>query len=100
MVKPNIFEVPPPGVGVNTVTLTAPGAAMSEAGMVARNWLVPINAVGLLTPFHGTTDPGTKFDPITVRMNWGPPAVALLGLSEEIPGGGLLMVKVWALEVP
>jgi hypothetical protein len=37
IVKVAALEVPPPGVGLNTVTLTVPPAAMSVAGMAAVN---------------------------------------------------------------
>jgi hypothetical protein len=39
IVKVNALEVPPPGVGLNTVTDADPTAAMSAAVMEAVNWL-------------------------------------------------------------
>lgn len=45
-------EVPPPGLGLNTVTLAAPGTAMSAAGMAACNWVAETNVVGRVLPFH------------------------------------------------
>ena|ERR1700730_5460407 len=49
-------EVPPPGAGLLTVTLTVPAVAMSEAGTEALS-LVPLtNVVVSATPFHCTTD--------------------------------------------
>ena len=58
--------------------------------------------MGRAAPFHSTTDEATKPLPLTVRGNAAPPAVALLGASEEIAGTGLLLliVKVAALDVP
>jgi len=38
MVKVWAEDVPPPGVGLKTMTLVVPGAAMSEAGMAAVSW--------------------------------------------------------------
>jgi hypothetical protein len=45
-------------------------------------------------------EPETKFDPLTVRVKVGPPAVVLLGEIELIAGTGLLMVNVIAFDVP
>jgi hypothetical protein len=37
IVKVRELDVPPPGVGLNTVTWAVPATAMSEAGIVAVN---------------------------------------------------------------
>ena len=50
--------------------------------------------------FQCTFEPETKFDPFTVRVKPGPPAVALLGEIELIAGTGLLMVNVLGADVP
>ena len=47
-----------------------------------------------------TTAPETKLLPFTVSVNAEPPTVAELGERVLIAGTGLLIVKVWALEVP
>ena len=39
-----------------------------------------------LPPFHCTTDPGAKFEPLTVSVKPGPPACAVLGLRLLITG--------------
>ena len=39
MVKVNPPEVPPPGVGLKTVTLAVPAVAISVAGMAAVSWV-------------------------------------------------------------
>jgi hypothetical protein len=39
VVKVRAVEVPPPGVGLNTVTAAVPAAAMSAAVIVAVNWV-------------------------------------------------------------
>ena len=41
-------------------------------------------------PAKFTVEAFTKFDPFTVRVNAGPPAVALVGESVAIDGTGLL----------
>jgi hypothetical protein len=39
IVKVNEFEVPPPGVGLKTVTLEVPEVAISVLGMAALSWV-------------------------------------------------------------
>ena len=39
MVKVNPPEVPPPGVGLKTVTVAVPAVAMSVAGIAAVSWV-------------------------------------------------------------
>jgi hypothetical protein len=39
MVRLRALEVPPPGVGLKTVTGTIPAAAMSAAVIVAISWV-------------------------------------------------------------
>ena len=50
--------------------------------------------------FQCTFEPETKFDPLTVSVKPGPPAVALLGEIELIAGTGLLTVNVLGADVP
>src|SRR5205823_5334410 len=91
---------PPPGGGLNTVTAAVPAVAMSAAGTVAVTFVLSTNVVVRLAPFHFTTLLCTKLVPFTVRVNCGPPAVALLGESDVVVGTGLLTVKLTALDVP
>jgi hypothetical protein len=101
IVRVNALEVPPPGAGVNTVTGTVPATAMSEAGIAAVNLVAETNVVVRSSPFQRTTELVTKLLPLTVSVNAAPPAVRDDGLRLEIVGtGGLLIVKVSALEVP
>lgn len=103
MVKVWAFDVPPPGVGLKTVTLADPADAMSEARMDALSWVEETYVVVRSDPFHRTVDNGTKLFPFTVRVNAAPPAVAEVGERLVVTGAGLvagLMVKVWVLEVP
>ena len=53
-------------------------------------------------PFHRTTELAIKFDPLTVRVNPDPPAIALEGFRLVRAGTGFngFIVKVNALEVP
>ena len=68
--------------------------AMSAAGMLAVNWVPLTKVVVRSTPFQRTTDPATKFAPVTVKLNPAPPAVALPGESCVSVGTALLIVKV------
>ena len=51
-------------------------------------------------PFHCTVAPDTKPLPFTVRVNAGPPAVALFGNSDDSVGaaGGAFTVNVNAFD--
>jgi hypothetical protein len=59
---------------------------MSLAGIWAVTWELFTNAVGRLLPFHRTTEFGTKFEPITVKMKLAPPTVVLVGERLVIVG--------------
>jgi hypothetical protein len=86
---------------VNTVTWAVPAVAMSEAGIAALNRVEETYVVVRLAPFHWTTESVAKPVPLTVSVKAAPPAVRDDGLMLEIAGtGGLLIVKVRALEVP
>jgi hypothetical protein len=78
-VKLRTADVPPPGVGVNTVTGTEPWIARSAAVIVARSWLALTKVVVRLAPFQRTTDVAAKPLPFTVRMKPVLPAAALTG---------------------
>jgi len=88
VVKTTGEEVPPPGVGLTTVTLLLPGIWISVAGTVAVNWFALPNVVVNGEPFHSTTDVGTKFEPETVRMKLGPPMAADAGEIPDSAGTG------------
>ena len=92
--------MPPPGGPFTTVTEAVPAVAMSAAEMEAVSFVLLENVVLRGDPFQSTTEPETKFDPCTVSVKAGPPAVALLGEIELIAGTGLLMVNVIAFDVP
>ena len=91
------MEVPPPGVGLKTVTLAVPAVAMSAARIDAVTWVALTYVVVRFVPFHLTTEPEMKLVPFTVRVKAAPPAVAELGLRLVVVGRGLsgtLIVKV------
>src|SRR2546429_10015921 len=90
MVNVSAPEVPPPGVGENTVTDAVPMVAMSPAVIAACSWVLLTNVVVRALLFHRTTDPLTKFVPFTVRVKAAPPAVGLVGVSEVTVGTRLV----------
>ena len=94
------FDVPPPGAGFTTVMDAAPAVAMSAAGTVAVSCVEETNVVVREVAPQRTVEVETKFVPVTVKVNCGPPAVAQVGLIAVVVGTGLLMVNVTAFEVP
>src|SRR5450432_3200077 len=79
------LEMPPPG-GLTTVTLGVPMAAIQAAETWAVSFAALTYVVGKAAPFHSTTEVPMKLLPLTVSVKAAPPAVALLGDSEEIAG--------------
>jgi hypothetical protein len=76
--------------GFRTDTCAVPGLWMSAAEMAADNCVALTNVVARLLPFHRTVEPATKFEPFTVSVICGPPAVVLEGAIDVIAGTGLL----------
>jgi hypothetical protein len=95
-------DVPPPGVGVNTVTDVVPAVAISAAVIWAVSCVWLTNVVGRLLPFQRTTDVMAKLLPVAVSVNATPPAVVLVGLIELSVGAGFVavMLNVFAADVP
>ena len=94
---------PPPGVGVNTVTGTIPPVAMRLAGTVAVNCVELTNTVAKSWPLQRILELATKFVPVAVKVNAGPPALVELGLMVLSVGAGFcpaVMLKMETLEVP
>lgn len=82
-------EVPPPGVGFVTVTLSTPAVTMSLASIAAESWLELVNVVARGAPFQFTTDVLTNPRPVKESVNAAPPTEAVAGLRLLIPGVGL-----------
>ena len=99
-------EVPPPGVGLKTVTAAVPAFAISAADTAAVSRVPFTKVVVRAVPFHLTVELLMKFVPLSVSVNAEPPAVAELGAILDKPGTGFcggpteLMVKVCVDEVP
>src|SRR5207302_1826184 len=78
--KGKLADVPPPGVGFNTVTCAVPAALISTAVMAACNCVALTYVVVRPAKFQFTIElPLTKPVPFTVRVKAAPPAVALVG---------------------
>lgn len=93
-------ELPPPGVGLKTVTFAVPAEAASAAVMLADNCVLLAKVVVRSLPFQRTTEFATNPVPFTIKVKVLVPAVTALGLRLVIVGAGLLIVKVIALVVP
>src|SRR6267378_1536476 len=91
IVKVWALDVPPPGAGVNTVTVAVPAAARSACGIAAVSSVADPNVVTRFAPFHRTTELPTKLVPVTVSVNPGPPAGAEVGFSPVVVGTGLFV---------
>jgi hypothetical protein len=88
IVKVSALEVPPPGAGLDTVTEAVPAVAMSAAVIEACRLVPDANVVGRALPFHSTVEEEMKFEPVTVTVNAGPPAIVLFGARELTDGAG------------
>ena len=94
------LEVPPPGVGSNTVTWAVPATAVSAAGIAAVNRVAETNVVVRFAPFHCTTKPLKKPLPLTVSVKAAPPAVRAVGVMLEITDVEWLVITKLPLAVP
>src|SRR5215469_8645197 len=79
--KNTVFEAPPPGAGLRTLTAVVAAVATSAASMAAVNCDLLTKVVVRALPFQLTTELGTKPVPLTVSVNGAPPGVVALGLS-------------------
>src|SRR2546426_72256 len=93
-------DVPPPGVGVSTVTGTLAAVAMSAAAIAAVNWVALTKVVVRAAPFQRTVEPLVKPVPLTVSVKAAPPTCALVGDRLETVGTGLLIENVNTPDVP
>jgi hypothetical protein len=89
IVNPNPLVVPPPGVGVETVTTSVPAAATSAAVMAACKLVLETKVVVRALPFQLTVDDDMKFAPVTVSVKPPLPATAEVGFSEPVASDGV-----------
>ena len=70
------------------MTTALPAVVKSLARIVAVSEVGLSNTVARGAPFHCTTDPGTKFDPVTVSIKPGLPAAVEVELRAVAAGVG------------
>jgi hypothetical protein len=89
----------PQELELTTVIEAVPAVAMRDAVTVAVSCVEETNAVASGVPFQFTVEPETKFVPVTVNVNCGPPAAAQVGLSELRVGTAPIVITnvCWAL---
>src|SRR5262245_23373953 len=81
-------ETPPPGAGVNTVTVAEPGTARSLAPIDACNCVALTKVVGRLAPFQRTTELARNLLPLTVSVRAETPDMIDVGDSVVTSGVG------------
>jgi hypothetical protein len=93
MVNVSLADVPPPGLGLETLTHAVPGDAISATGTVTLSCVEESNVTGVrlvLPPLQpacqATVEEAVKFVPVRVSVNWPDPAIALFGLIEVSVG--------------
>ena len=86
MVKVDVFELPPPGAGLVTVTAGVPVEAMLAAGMAAVNCVELTKVVAAANPPKLTIEVATKFIPLIVGTKAAAPGTVQLGEIEVIVG--------------
>jgi len=96
--KNRTFDVPPPGVGFETVTEAVAAVAIFEAGTAAVTCELLTKVVVRGVPFQFTNDPETNPTPFTFSMKLGPPGAVTVGTSGSlIKGTGFPCPSVIAL---
>ena len=88
MAKESEPDVPPPGDGVNTVTLAVPDVATFNSGTTAVSRVEVTNVVDRSEPFQRITEVTSKFEPFMVNTNEPLPAYADDGLIDPNDGDG------------
>lgn len=89
------FEVPPPGVVLNTVIAGVLPTAISISVIAAVSCVAETNVVVRLIPFQRIEEiPLLKFVPFTVSVNPAPRAVTEVGLILMVVGTGLFTVTL------
>ena len=89
IVKLAVPDVPPPGVGLKTVTCAVPALVKSVAGICAVNCVALTKVVVRSCPFHFTRELLIKPVPLIVSVKAALPACAAFGFRFVIAGSGL-----------
>jgi hypothetical protein len=86
------FEVPPPGLGVTTVTGKLPALVNCAAGATAVSWVELTKLIASKVPLSSTVDCGVKLVPVTVNVVFPLPASTTVGEIELRLGAGFTTV--------
>jgi hypothetical protein len=73
-----VSDAPPPGAGLDTLTLAVPDEIRSPDSIVALKVVLLTNVVARVEPFHNTVELLMKPEPLAVKMKPGSPATAEL----------------------
>jgi hypothetical protein len=95
-----VFEVPPPGAGVTTVTGEVPAEAISEAVTGAVSCVALTYVVVSAVAPQLTVELAVKPVPLTESVKAAPLALAKAGERLLMTGAGLGSVTVTAEETP
>src|SRR3990172_5450272 len=90
----SVFDSPPSGTSLNTVTRPGSGMSRSAEKMSAVSCVALPNVVVRSSPFQRTTDVGMNPLPLTVSVKAGSSAVAVSGESDVMSGTGLVALEV------
>lgn len=85
---------------VATVMVAVPDEAINPAETEALTWVELLKAVGRGAPFQCTLTDGSKLEPVTMRVNPGPPATAEVGLRLLTVGAAPMTLNWSELELP
>jgi len=100
IVNVNPLDVPPPGEGLPAVIVAVPAVVRYPAGTVAVSEVVLTRVVASGVPFQFTTDPETKFEPVTASVRVEDPIRVDVGSIEVKTGAVLVMVNMRGLDIP
>ena len=93
--------VPPPGVGLKTVTIAVPAVLRSLLRIAALNCVELTKVVARAVPFHCTCEVGMNPLPVTDKLSAVAPMAAEEGRIELTEGAGLAaIVKAMPVDVP
>jgi hypothetical protein len=92
------FDKPPPGVGLDTVTIAVPATATSAARIEAVNLELLTYVVARALPFQYTVEPLTKPVPFTVKVKPALPGVTAPGTKGRLTNGTAFCPDASAVE--
>jgi hypothetical protein len=98
--KKTTLEVPPPGLGLTTVTEAVLAVATKDEGTDAVNCELLTKVGASAVPPKLTVVLGSNPVPFTVRVNPAPPGATLIGERSSMNGTGLFAANVLVATAP